>query len=175
MRHPRALIAGGAALLLGAGLLGWHVYLDQTSYRPPAVTLSHGECRGLLDDPGVAEVLGGAPRVSVRTDYRTADETNPASVRCSVNGEDGRLLTAEAAFGAVLPGGNSAGAIGFACTLDGKPTGYRAVVTLTGKDGKVLADGPGRARMNELARGFAERAAGKQLGCAGGAESVIPR
>lgn len=172
MKHPRALIAGGAALLLGGGLLGWHVYLDRTSYRPPAVTLSHGECRGLLDDPGVAEVLGGAPRVFVRTDYRTADERNPASVRCSVNGEDGRLLTAEAAFGVAPRGGDSAGAVSFECTLDGKRTGYRAVVTLTGKDGKVLADGPGRARMNGLARGFAERAAGKQLGCAGGAEQL---
>ncbi|MGW3073672.1 MULTISPECIES: hypothetical protein [unclassified Kitasatospora] len=172
MRHPRALTAGGAALLLGGGLLGWHLYLDHTSYRPPAVTLSHGECRGLLDDPDVARVLGGAPRVYVRTDYRTADETNPASVRCSVNGEDGRLLTAEASFGVVLPGGDSAGAVDFECTLDGKRTGYRAVVTLTGKDGKAVADGPGRERMGRIAGGFAERAAGKQLGCAGGAERL---
>ncbi|MFE4396191.1 MULTISPECIES: hypothetical protein [Streptomycetaceae] len=172
MKHPRALIAGGSALLLGGGLLGWHLYLDHTAYRPPAVALSHGECRGLLDDPAVTGLLGGAPRVFVETTYRAATPDAPASVRCSVNGGDGRLLTAEASFGGVLSGGDSLGAVGFECTVDGRRTGYRAVLRLTGKDGKLLPDGPGRKRMGEAARGFAERAAGQQLGCAGGAERL---
>ncbi|MEU3570994.1 hypothetical protein AB0E96_21620 [Kitasatospora sp. NPDC036755] len=172
MKHPRALVAGGAALLLGGGLFGWHLYLDHTSYRPPAVALSHGECRGLLDDPAVPGVLGGAPRVYVRTDFRAATGTEPASVRCSVNGEGGRLLTVEAGFGVVLSGaGGSAGAVDFQCALDGRSTGFRAVARLTGKDGKALADGPGRERMGGLAKGFAERAA-SALGCANGAEAV---
>ncbi|MBD0674090.1 hypothetical protein [Streptomyces sp. CBMA156] len=171
MKHPRALTAGGAALLLGGGLLGWHLYLDHTAYRPPAVALSHGECLGLLDDPDVTALLGGAPRVYVQTDHRTADATAPASVRCSVNGEGGLLLTAEASVGAELTGGDSRGAANFDCVLDGRSTGYRAVVRLTGKDGRALADEPGRRRMGRLAGGFAERA-GKQLGCAGGAERL---
>ncbi|MGW3039807.1 hypothetical protein ACWC9T_07070 [Kitasatospora sp. NPDC001159] len=172
MRHPRAVIAGGAALVLGGGLLGWHVYLDHTAYRPPAVTLSHGECLGLLDDPEVAELLGGAPRVYAETDYRTANGTTTPSVRCSVNGKGGRLLIAEVSSGYVRSGGDSVGAVSFGCSLDGRGSGYRAVVKLTDKNGALFEDGPGRERMGELASGFAKRAAEKQLGCADGAEQL---
>ncbi|WP_316522017.1 hypothetical protein [Kitasatospora brasiliensis] len=172
MKHPRAVIAGGAALLLGGGLLGWHLYLDHTAYRPPTVALTHGECGGLLDGPEVAKVLGGAPRVYVHTEFRKADETTPASIRCSVNGEDGRLLIAEASFGGVRAGGDSLGAAEFQCTLDGKGTGYRAVVELNGANGQLLADGPGRELMGKVAGGFAERAARTRLGCTGGAEQL---
>ncbi|MFI2608083.1 hypothetical protein [Kitasatospora sp. NPDC018619] len=175
MRRPRALAAGGTALLLGAGLLGWHVYLDRTAYRPPAVALSHGECRGLLDDPGIAALLGRAPRVFATTEYLPAADGAKPSLHCRISGEDGRSLTADAGTTAVGTGGAGVGAASFGCSLNGRTELYLAVLRVTGKDGAAFADGPGRARMGELAGGFARRAAERQLGCAGGAEQLEAR
>nr|BFD92505.1 hypothetical protein KitaXyl93_38650 [Kitasatospora sp. Xyl93] len=172
VKHPRALTAGGTALLLGGGLLGWHVYLDRTEYRPPAVSLSHGECRGLLDDPGIAGLLGRAPRVHATTEYRPATDGTKPSLRCRISGADGRTLTADAEPGTVGAGGDGLGAAAFGCAVNGRTEPYRAVLRITGKDGAPLPDGPGRERMGRLASGFAQRAAERQLGCTGGAERL---
>ncbi|MFJ6769685.1 hypothetical protein ACIQOV_01660 [Kitasatospora sp. NPDC091257] len=172
MKRSQALLAGGTALLLGGGLLGWHLYLDHGAYRPPAVSLSHGECRGLLDDPAVAELLGRAPRVFAVTEYTSATAEVKPSLHCRISGEDGRSLTADAEFGDVRSGGDTLGAAAFGCSVNGRTEAYRAVLRITVKDGGHLPDGPGRKRMGELAGGFAERAAERQLGCAGGAERL---
>ncbi|MFE7527249.1 hypothetical protein ACFU7Y_16220 [Kitasatospora sp. NPDC057542] len=172
MKRSQALLAGGTALLLGGGLLGWHLYLDHTEYRPPAVALSHGECRGLLDDPGIAELLGRAPRVFATTEYVPATAEAKPSLHCRISGEDGRSLAADAEFGDVRSGGDSLGAAAFGCSVNGRTEVYRAVLRITAKGRKPFPDGPGRERMGELASGFAKRAAEQQLGCAGGAEQL---
>ncbi|MFJ9693738.1 hypothetical protein [Kitasatospora sp. NPDC101183] len=165
MKHPRTVVAGVTALALGGGLLGWHVYLDRTSYRPAAVQLGHGECLGLLDDPSLPDLLGGQPRVRVRTDHR---DTGSPTVTCSVTGAGGRRLTAEASPGPARRGGDGVGSASFVCG-DAR---YHALVRLTGPDDRLLPDGPDSSRMAELARDFARRAAERPLHCPGGPEGL---
>ncbi|MEV8322363.1 hypothetical protein [Kitasatospora sp. NPDC056731] len=170
MKHSGPLIAGGTALLLGSGLLGWHLYLDHTEYRPPAVELSHGECKGALADPDVAELLGGTPRVFVSTRYRSAQPNSPAALDCTLTGERGRVLLAAVTKGSAAASGDNAGAVAFTCTLNGTTTPYRASLRLTDKT-LHATDSPSPARMGELATGFARRTA-ETFGCANGAESL---
>ncbi|MEU9076941.1 hypothetical protein ACFYUY_29505 [Kitasatospora sp. NPDC004745] len=173
MRHPRPLTAGLTALLLGGGLLGWHAYLDRTGYRPPAVSLSHDECRGALADPGVAELLGRTPRVFANTRYLAPQPDSRPVLDCDVTGQGGRTLFASVTDGAGGISGDGIGVAVFGCTLNGRTEPYQAVLRLT-EDGVRPAGGPGRERMGELVTGFAERAAAT-FGCAGGAGSLTVR
>ncbi|MFE4971002.1 hypothetical protein ACFRAR_02650 [Kitasatospora sp. NPDC056651] len=167
MKRFRLVIAGSTALLLGGGLLGWHVYLDQSRYRPPAVALSHGECRGTLDAPGFSALLGHTPRVFVETGFRPSTRDTTPGMDCRIEGQGGRVLQVMA-NSATYPGNGLDGEVAFGCTLNDKVEPYRAALRF----GKVpSADIPDRKHVTELLTGFAQRAA-QELGCAGGAESV---
>ncbi|MFJ6379991.1 hypothetical protein ACIQI7_08305 [Kitasatospora sp. NPDC092039] len=168
MKRFRLVIAGSTALLLGGGLLGWHVYLDRTGYRPPAVNLSHGECRGTLDAPGFAALLGHTPRVFVETGFRVPARDGVPGLDCRVEGQGGRVLQVMAA-GAAYPGNGLDGEVSFGCTLNGKNEPYRAALRFS--PDFPSADRPDQVHVTELLTGFAVRAA-QELGCANGAESV---
>ncbi|MFJ5119653.1 hypothetical protein [Kitasatospora sp. NPDC088548] len=94
----RSVLAVPAALLLvlGGGLFGWHRHLDAVEDRPPAVDLSHGECRGALDGPGFTGLLGATHRVRVETQYRPGDAKSATVLACVVTGPGGRTLTVTA-------------------------------------------------------------------------------
>ncbi|MFF2143579.1 hypothetical protein [Kitasatospora sp. NPDC058190] len=157
-------------LALGGGLLGWHLYLDRTEYRPSAVSLSHGECEGTLGDPGIAAMLGHTPRVFVETGLHIPDRGIKPSLRCTVEGQGGRTLYA-LAVSVDRPTDLEDGQATFNCTLKGKAEPYRASLRV----GRLpQADTPARVRADELVTGFAARAAEK-LGCANGAESLTVR
>ncbi|MFJ7245622.1 hypothetical protein ACIQWA_13360 [Kitasatospora sp. NPDC098652] len=168
MKHIRTLTVGATTLVvLGGGLLGWHVYLDRTEYRPPAVSLSHGECEGTLDDPGFAALLGATPRVFVDTDFRTGTTDLKPRLRCSVQGQGERRVLAYA-FNTDEATVTAPGEATFTCTLNGKAELYWAALRPDRQFPQ--ADLPAPDRRDALLTGFARKAAGK-LGCANGAES----
>ncbi|WBP87747.1 hypothetical protein [Kitasatospora cathayae] len=169
MTRTGPLTAGATALLLlGGGLLGWHLYLDHTEYRPPAVALSHGECQGTLDDPGITALLGSTPRVFVDTGVRPATPDLKPGLVCTVQGQGQRLL-----FASVLSAGDANGTedgeAAFGCTLNGKAEPYRARLRVDRNFPPTAI--PDQEHRAELVTGFAKRAAEK-LGCANGAESL---
>jgi hypothetical protein len=178
-------------LALGGGLVGWHRHLDQGVKHPPAVDLSHGECRGTLDDPRFTEPLGSTQWVWADTTFIPGRSTLPDFLSCAVDGEHRRDLSVRV-DGAkneqdrttlerrnlpedaqAFPGGEAddrAAVVRFTC-VTGSPTDgtqrtwyYVASAAVTNaRDNSDPA--PGRQKTAELAVAFAHRAAEKALGC----------
>ncbi|GAB2691779.1 hypothetical protein [Kitasatospora kifunensis] len=187
----RAGAVAAVPLILGGGLFGWHQYLDADETRPPAVSLSHGECQGLLDDPRFGATLGAARTVSVHSQSIQAQSTDPLTLSCSVQGAGRRTLTVTAAGWATdpervheeygqaprdflsFPEGEAdahVGVVRFTCVTKSPADGtertryYLATLSLTDSGDKSY-QGPGGATTAELVVAFARRAAAKPLAC----------
>ncbi|MFI6447265.1 hypothetical protein [Kitasatospora sp. NPDC050543] len=89
-RLRSACLAVAFLALLGGGLFGWHRHLGGAESRLPALDLSHGECRGVLDDDAVRRALTGTHRAWVNSEYSPTDafsDSTPIASRfsCSVS------------------------------------------------------------------------------------------
>ncbi|MFJ9844347.1 hypothetical protein ACIRYZ_28610 [Kitasatospora sp. NPDC101155] len=178
-------------LVLGAGLIGWHRHLDQGVKHPPAVDLSHGECRGTLDDPRFAASLGSTRQVRVDTTFLAGRTHLPDLLACSVDGEHQRDLSVRVDGASdekdqttlerkevpedaqAFPGGEGddrAAVVRFTCVAgsptDGTQRTWYYVATAAVQNARGNSDpAPGRQKTAELAVAFAHRAAEKALGC----------
>ncbi|MEU8924286.1 hypothetical protein AB0D10_25655 [Kitasatospora sp. NPDC048545] len=185
--------AGAAAVVvgLGAGLYGWHRHLDQGVQHPPAVDLSHGECRGTLGDPRFAASLGSTRQVRVDTTFIPGGSTLPDLLSCFVDGEHRRDLSVRVsgagdeqgrttlerkdvpADAQSFPGGEAgdrAAVVRFTCVTrsgaDGTERTWYYAATAAVQNAQGNSDpAPGRQKTAELAVAFAHRAAEKALGC----------
>ncbi|MEY9943256.1 hypothetical protein [Kitasatospora sp. GAS1066B] len=187
----RAGAMAAVPLVLAGGLFGWHQYLDAHEARPPAVSLSHGECQGLLDDPRFGATLGSARTVSVHSQSTKGQPSDPLSLSCSVQGSGRRTLTVTAAGWATDPervheeygqapsdflkfpdgeGDARVGVVRFTCVTkspaDGTEQTWYYLATLNLKDpGDKSYQGPGGPTTAELVVAFARQAATKPLAC----------
>ncbi|MFI9159345.1 hypothetical protein [Kitasatospora aureofaciens] len=185
--------AGSAAVVvvLGGSLFGWHRHLDRGVQYPPAVDLSHGECRGTLDDPRFAATLGSTRQVRVDTTFIAGGSTLPDILSCFVEGEHRRDLSvrvsgagdeqdrstlerkdvpADAQSFPAGEAGDGAAVVRFTCVTrsgaDGKElTWYYTATAAVQNAGGNSDPAPGRQKTAELAVAFAHRAAEKALGC----------
>jgi hypothetical protein len=184
-------VAAAVLLVLGGGLFGWHQYLDADEARPPAVSLSHGECQGLLDDPRFGATLSSARTVSVRSQSTRVQPSDSLNLSCSVRGQGRRTLAVTTAGWAsdaeriheeglrvpqdflAFPQGEAdahVAVVRFTCVTKSPTDGtertwyYLATLNLTDSGDKSY-QGPGGATTAELVVAFARRAAAKPLGC----------
>ncbi|WP_153882793.1 hypothetical protein [Streptomyces sp. CB01881] len=189
----RAGAALGVLVLLGGGLAGWHAYLDAAADHPPAVSLSHGECRGALADERIGRLLGAARTVRVESDYRPAEAGRPPRLRCFAAGQGEHALSFEVeaarsaeeradAAARALPKGarrfdgggadHRTGVLRFDCAVKAPETGeertaYYLATVKAGLRDRPPATGPGEETMAELAVVLGRQAAEQVLGCTG--------
>ncbi|WP_405360728.1 hypothetical protein OG535_20610 [Kitasatospora sp. NBC_00085] len=185
--------AAGVLVLLGSGLAGWHAYLDAATDHPPAVSLTHGECRGALADEQVGRLLGPARTVRVESDYWPAQDGRPPRLRCFAAGRGEHALSFEVeaarsaddradAAARALPNGarrfdnggadHRTGVLRFDCVVKTPGTGeertaYYLATVKAGPRNKPPATGPGAETMAELAVVLSRQAAEQVLGCTG--------